>query len=59
MSHLATSETRPGFTVEFCRAATSVRELNFDFIAHKMTFIVFGNTLLGGFTTVEFLQKKN
>lgn len=56
MSHLTTSETRTGVAIEFSRTTTSMGELNFDFVAHKMTFIVLSNALLGGFATIEFLR---
>jgi light-regulated signal transduction histidine kinase (bacteriophytochrome) len=45
MAQLATLEACPGFTVVFGSSATTMGQLNPDFISHKETFMVLGHTL--------------
>lgn len=56
MSHLSASETCTRVASELGRTASPVRELNLNFIAHEMTFIIFCDTLFGGFATIKFLD---
>jgi hypothetical protein len=54
VTHLATLETCTRISTEFCKTSSATRYFHTDFIAHKITFIVLGNTFLGRFASVEF-----
>jgi hypothetical protein len=57
MTHLATLKTGTRIPTKFCKTSSATGYFHTDFIAHKKTFVILGNTFLSRFTTVEFLEK--
>ena len=57
VTHLATLETCTRISTEFCKTSYAMRYFHADFIAHKEAFIILGNTFLGRFATVKFLER--
>jgi hypothetical protein len=54
MTHLATLEACSWVTLVFLRSTTT-RYFYPDLVAHKVTFIVLGNTLFGSLAVLKFL----
>lgn len=54
MTLLTAPEASTRFTGVLCSAPATMGQLNADLLAHEITFMVFGNTFLGGFTLIEF-----
>jgi hypothetical protein len=57
VAHLATLKTSTGIPTKFCKSSSTTRYFHTDFIAHKITFVILGDTFLCRFATVEFLEK--
>jgi hypothetical protein len=54
VTHLAALETCTRIPTEFCKTSSTTRYFHTDFIAHEKPFIIFGDTFLGRFATLEF-----
>jgi hypothetical protein len=57
VTHLAALETCTRIPTEFCKTSSTTRYFHTDFIAHEKPFIIFGDTFLGRFATLEFLER--
>lgn len=57
MAHLTAFEAGTRVTAVLRGSAATMRYFNADLVSHKVTLVVLGHALFGGFAAIEFLSE--